>query len=48
MTSNATLIAFDDDKDQAILKYSNGKIFACPIDYVTVPIDDGKEQLTVG
>ena len=38
MTSNAKLVAFDDDKDKAILRYENGKIFSCPSDYVTVEV----------
>ena len=36
MTSNAKLIAFDDDRDEAILEFSDGRIFACPTDYVTI------------
>ena len=42
MTSSAKLIAFDDDRDEAILEFSDGKIFACPTDYITVPQVMGK------
>jgi len=40
MTSNAQLIAFDDEENAAILKFKNGKLFACPSDYVTVPFNE--------
>jgi len=47
MTSNAELIAFNDDQDQAILKYRNGKIFACPGDYIAVETEEAREVLKV-
>ena len=34
MTSTAKLLAFDDDKDTAIFQLKNGKVFACPSDYI--------------
>ena len=36
MTSNAKLVAFDDDRDEAILEFVDGKTFACPTNYITV------------
>ena len=40
MTSNAKLIAFDDLQNKAILKFENGKLFACPSDFVSVPFTE--------
>ena len=40
MTSNAELVAFDDDKDKAILQFKNGKVFTCPSRYVAVPMQE--------
>ena len=34
MTSNAELVAFDDDNNEAILRFDNGKLYACPSGFV--------------
>ena len=35
MISRAKLIAFDDEKDEAILEFENAKKFAFPSEYIT-------------
>ncbi|XP_076813319.1 uncharacterized protein LOC143459890 isoform X2 [Clavelina lepadiformis] len=40
MTSKAKLIAFDDDKDLAILEYYDKSLYSCPSTYIGLPSKD--------